>query len=275
MTDTHHCETVVRQYVEAMSAGLEIEPHGDGCIVMTPFMRPDGDFVELMVAHGEDGALRLTDMGESVAFLHLSGLSLSRQIMGDIRRIASRYGVSLAQNELVVEDQVAPDLNPVHALIQAMMGVSGLVEKRRLNARIRFAETVEVDIIAQRLAYDVAFQVQGKRKRHTIGLHIDGKSRFLIQPLSHRNENAAKSTAEKWFHKFSDILDGDNSWQCYVLLDDRGSRKAWTADARRPLGNLVNVVPWSEKEVFLHAIAPGGNGPIARPPQPRLRSLPE
>ena len=136
MTIPQNCQTIVQQYVTAISDELEIEPHGDGCVITTPFMRPDGDFVELMAEHSQSGALRITDMGESLTFLHLSGLSLSQRILNDIRRVSTRYGVSLSLNELVVEVSDTSDFNPLHAMIQATMNVSSLIEKRRPNVRL-------------------------------------------------------------------------------------------------------------------------------------------
>ena len=256
MTIPQNCQTIVQQYVTAISDELEIEPHGDGCVITTPFMRPDGDFVELMAEHSQSGALRITDMGESLAFLHLSGLSLSQRILNDIRRVSTRYGVSLSLNELVVEVSDTSDFNPLHAIIQATMSVSSLIEKRRPNVRLQFDEVVEAEIIAQGRAYDPVFPVQGNRDRHIVRFHIDSGSQLLAQPFSQASEQAARAITERWFYRFTDILQRDDRWNCYALLDDRGARQAvWTDHVRRPLRDLVKLVSWSQKDEFLEAIA--------------------
>ena len=251
------CEAITRQYIEALSGDLKVEPYGRGCIITTPFMRADGDFVELMAELGQSGTIRLTDMGESLAFLHLHGLSLSKRILGDVRRISGRYGVNLNINELVVEVDEAADSNPLHALIQAVTSVSDLVEKRRPRTRILFDETVEGEIIARGRAYDTNIPIQGLRQRHVVGFHINNGAHLLAQPFSPANENSARATIERWFYKFSDILEKDDSWDCYAVLDDRGGReRVWTNDAQRPLAGLVKLVAWSRKEEFLEAIGP-------------------
>jgi hypothetical protein len=255
MVEIHRCEDIVRTYVRAVFEGVSVEQYGDGCVVLTPFLRPDGDFIEVAAETRPDGSIQLTDMGETVAFLHLSGLFLSRRVLGDVRRVSHRYGVELAVNELVIGVNSASDINPLHALVQAALGVAALIEKRRPYARLRFDEEVEATIIAQGRRYDPNYRVFGAKDRHTVRFHIDGNLRVLVQPFSQTNEQAARSVLERWHWRFYDILQRDRSWRCYALLDDRGDRQSvWTPHAQLPLSDLVQLVPWSLRERFLEVL---------------------
>ena len=159
-------------------------------------------------------------------------------------------------NELVVEVDNSPDFNPLHAMIQATMSVSGLIEKRRPYARLQFDEVVEAEIISQGRAYDSSLPIQGKRDQHIVRFHINSGRQLLVQPFSQATAQAARAVIERWFYRFTDILQVDASWNCYALLDDRGDRQAiWTDHVRRPHADLVNLVAWSQKDEFLEVIA--------------------
>ena len=251
------CEAIVREYMDSLRSGITVESQDDECVIVTPYLRPDGDYIELGAGVGQDGSPRLTDWGETMAFLHLNGLALSRPILLDVRRIAERYGVALTLNELEIPLGTAPpNLNPLQSLIQAIIDVAGLIEKRRPRAILQFDEVVEAEIIAQGRPYDDTYPVRGERQQHTIRFHVDGGLHLLVQTLTQNSETAARNTAERWFYHFTDILQYDPSWRCYALLDDRGGREAvWTRSAVTALQDLVRLVPWSQKENFLEAFS--------------------
>jgi hypothetical protein len=261
MVSSSYCTEIVRNYAAAISDQIAVETNRDGCVILTPFLRPDGDFIEVAAESGADGFVQLTDMGETIAFLHLSGLSLSRRVLNDIRRVSHRYGVDLSINELVISAQTTSDINPLHALLQATLGVAALIEKRRPYVRGRFDEEVEAAIIVQGRPYDNDYSVSGAKDRHTVRFHVNGSLRILAQPFSQTNEQAARAVFERWFYRFHDILQRQSAWLCYVLLDDRGDRKlVWTPHVQVPLKDVahVHIVPWSEKQQFLEVLVPHG-----------------
>lgn len=261
MMSSSYCTEIVRNYAAAISDQISVESNRHGCVILTPFLLPDGDFIEVAAESGVDGVVRLTDMGETIAFLHSSGLSISRRVLNDIRRVSHRYGVDLSINELVIGAQTSSDINPLHALLQAALGVAALIEKRRPYVRGRFDEEVEAAIIVQGRPYDNDYTVLGEKDRHTVRFHINGGLPVLAQPFSQTNEQAARALFERWFYRFHDILQRQSTWLCYALLDDRGERKlVWTPHVQVPLRDVKNlhIVPWSEKQQFLEVLVPQG-----------------
>lgn len=256
MTSDSTCERLVRDYIDELAESVTLRGLGNGCVITTPFLMPDGDFVEVEARFLPNGVVQLTDSGDTISFLWLNGLSLSRNILGDARRIARRYGVSLARNELVVEQKEQE--NPIHNLVQAILGISALIEKRRPHARINFAEEVEAAIIARGSNYDSPFLVRGQNESHSVRFHVNGGRRIIAQTLSQSSESAARGIAERSYYLFDDILRKEPSWRCFGLLDDRGNRKEfWTEHAMIPLRNKATVIGWSEgKEEFLQILTP-------------------
>ena len=253
MTQSIDCARIVNQYSESISTGLEVEPIEDGCVVISPFVRPDGDYFEVIAEMPLPNVVRLTDLGETMSYLHSSGMTLSRQVMRDVRRIAQRFEVSVEVNELVtaLDDDAPARGNPVHRLLQAMINVAALVERRRPNTRLRFDEEVEAQVIARGSQYDLDYQVSGRREAHVVRFHIDSGLHILAQPFSRTREGAARQFAERWSYLFTDIKEDDPKWRCFALLDDRGGRReVWTPHALTPLRDVATLVEWSKKELF-------------------------
>lgn len=126
MTSDSTCEGLVRDYIDQLSDSVELRAFGNGCVINTPFLMPDVDLLEVEARFLPNGVVHLTDSGDTISYLWLNGLSLSRSILGDAGRIARRYGVSLARYELVVDQNGSE--NPLHSLVQAILGISASIE---------------------------------------------------------------------------------------------------------------------------------------------------
>lgn len=251
------CFAVVESYIGSMLRGFTVLPRGvNRCLVVTPFRRPDGEAVELEVESQADGTLRLSDLGDSIAFLDVNGLTLSRNVMQDARRVCRRHQVELSRYELVAKADPSDSGERLHELIQATLMVSDLIQRRRPNERLQFGDIVETFLISNRAVYDSEFPVRGQVQEHTIRFHIDTGRHMLIQPIAAANEGAAFSWAERWAFRFGDIRRLDPTWQLFAVLDDRGERaRAWTSRTFPPLQSQANVVLWSHNEELAGALA--------------------
>ncbi|MDA0769788.1 MAG: DUF1828 domain-containing protein [Chloroflexi bacterium] len=250
------CTELLKDYVGNLESNFQVEPQDAGCLITTPFLRPDGDQVELLLEQRPDGKIYLTDMGDTMAYLQLCGLSLSRKLISDAKRIGGRFGASINVNEVAVLTDETGVAEAIHDLIQAAMSIAALVEKRRPYVNLRFDDEVEATIIGQGKIYDSQFQVNGAKEPHVVKYHINSGLNMLIQPFSQVSEGPARNTAERWYYRFDDILHANPTWSIYALLDDRGNRRQVWADPRvtLPLQGLVNIIKWSDKEDFINVL---------------------
>lgn len=254
---TFDCSNILDKYVENLESKFQVERHDAGCLITTPFLRPDGDQVELLLEPRPDGRINLTDMGDTTAYLQLCGLSLSRKLMLDAKRIVGRFGASININEVIILTDETELSEAIHDLIQATLGVASLVEKRRPHANLRFDDEVEATIIGQGKNYDSQFKVNGAKEPHVVKYHINSGLNMLVQPFSQVSEGPARNTAERWYYRFADILHADPNWSIYALLDDRGNRKQVWSDPHviLPLRDLVNIIKWSDRDEFISALS--------------------
>ena len=258
MTTSNGCQAVLDHFLSTLEREFSVENTPIGCVIYTPFVRPDGDQIELLLESAA-GVIRVTDMGDTLGYLHVNGYSTTRTVVADVRRIGGRYGVALERNELTVPigDVSHPAVaSPLHSLLQAVMSVANLIEKRRPHARLNFNDEVETAIIRAGRTYDTPFQVGGRNEAHSVRFHVNDRSRLLIQPFSQSTAGPARNLIERWYYHFDDILNGPGDWNIFALLDDRGERESlWTPYVLTPLISLsVNALRWSRREPLMEVL---------------------
>lgn len=131
MNATAQYNAVVQNYLNFLSADFEVTPTENGCYLLTPFIRPDGECIELEIVSLPNGATRLGDMGDTMGYLYTNGLTLTESVMDQARRSARRHRVALRQSALEIETESALTGDEVHRLIQAAMEISNLIQGRR------------------------------------------------------------------------------------------------------------------------------------------------
>ena len=241
------CHDIVAEYIDILKDEFQVAPSDNGCLLATPFIRPDGEGIEIELEALSDGRVRIGDMGDTLGYLYVNGMILSRNLIADARRISKPHDVSLTNNELSVTVEPESLGRGMHGLIQATISVTDLIEKRRSTSRVNFEDEVESLIIHSGVTYDVGFEVSGEREVHTIKFHVDSGRALLIHPLTAANVSSARSWSERLAYRFSDILNAHSKWDPAVVLDDRGQRASvWSPYAVTPVEEYA--IRWSQKE---------------------------
>ena len=189
----------------------------------------------------------MSDMGDTLGYLYVNGLTLTRGVLEKARDIARGYGVSFERNMLVVEIHSEVAGEELHRLIQATLAVTHLVQGRRSSGRVVFDDEVESFIIQTGVTYDSDYQVRGFREVHTFKFHVNSGANLLIQPLSAAGESAAHAMAERWAYRCMDAVQRSEPIHPVMLLDDRNTRSGvWTLQAQAPVNDFA--ILWGEKE---------------------------
>lgn len=248
------CTRLASAYLQQLSHEFETSESGSGCYVLTPFSRPDGETIELQLVAPKDNQVVVNDMGDSLGYLYVNGLTLSNAVLDRARRISMRFGVTFDRNVLAVHVEEQSIGDAVHRLIQATLEVTSLIQKRRPTARVYFDDEVESLIIYSGVPYDIGFQVHGQRQRHTVKFHVNSNRNLLVHPVSAAQETVAYSWAERLAYRFGDIKARSDRWRIAAVLDDRGQRaEAWTTAAKTPIEE--HAVLWSEKDKLTDLIS--------------------
>ena len=252
MTNTSACIGVVNKYLERLSSDFNATPSDNGCFLLTPFSRPDGEGIELELETLPDGNIRISDMGDTAGYLFVNGLTMGKAMIDRAKFIARCYGVSFEGGPLTIETEPESAGDALHELIQAVLAVTDLIQMRRsTKPRIApFDYMVESLIKHSAAAYDTAYQVSGKRETHTFGFHVNSGRNLLIQPMVAASENAAHALAERWAYRFHDVMQSNEIWQPQAVLDNRAEyvseRVIWTPRAIAPISEYA--ITWAERD---------------------------
>ena len=249
------CSDAIARYLATLNDDFQAVGNGEECVLATPFVRPDGEGIEVEFMIQPDGSATMSDMGSTISYLYVNGLTLSRTLMNQSRDIARSHGVQIRRNALSVHVSPGSIGQSIHGLIQAALEVSSLIHKRRPTSRVQFNDEVESLIIHSGATYDVGYKVDGKHEDHTIKFHVNSGRNLLIHPLSASAEAAARSWAERLAYRFADIRNLDQVWRPVAVLDDRSSRaEVWTTFTRTPITEYA--IMWSEQDELKSLLAP-------------------
>ena len=125
-TATDEVPDVAAAFARHLSNGIRLIPDDRGRFLATPYIRPDGEAIELELECLADGRTRLHDMGNSLAYLWLNGVISDTGPTPGIDLIARQFGVAIVDNALQVEADDASLGERACALLEAARAVSWL-----------------------------------------------------------------------------------------------------------------------------------------------------
>ena len=96
------CEEIAKQYLETLSDRFTCEPMDNVLRIITPYLYPNNDLIEVFVQELPSETVKVTDLGETLRHLHSQGfdaaISSRRRDMVEI--IASTTGVDVVLGQL-------------------------------------------------------------------------------------------------------------------------------------------------------------------------------
>ena len=135
MVDLDIRKGVAEKYPARLSRDIEAIPSKNGCCLLTPFVRPDGEAIGLEIVSLSGGDFRLSDMGDTMGYLYVNGLMADIAAPDYAASVAGVYGVSWDGNVFSVEccaDEVG---GAVHNLIQCIMVITYYAQGRNSTSR--------------------------------------------------------------------------------------------------------------------------------------------
>jgi hypothetical protein len=137
------------EIVETLRSRNAVDRLGDAILVTTDVMLPDGSQVIAVVEGGAAGdRVTASDAGAALISVGEAGLTLDTPAYASVRRLASKYGLSLEAGVLRSEP-VSPE-DVAYAIILLANGARDIAKASfdlaRRQERLRFRERVEKDL---------------------------------------------------------------------------------------------------------------------------------
>ena len=246
---------IVDTYLKWLSNEFETKSSDRGRILMTPFELPDGTGITLELETLPNGNILISDMGDTLGYLFVNGLTLDKSVTDKASFISKRHGVTFKGSFLCVETKPEDAGRAIHELIQTVISVTDLIHLRhtRTTRKIKFDNEVEAFIIRSGVTYDADYQVEGAREKHNFRFYVNSDRNLLIQPLTASTESAALELVEHWAYRFRDTVQSEESWHPVAVLDDSGSPEIWSNLALAPIKQYA--IPWSHKDKLAQLLA--------------------
>ncbi len=207
MTSDQSCEARLALVREYLAAEFEAYEQAGACFVVTPFLRHDNDPVVLRIDEGADGRLVVTDGGETIDYLRLSGLAVRRNapFQQQLNAIGESFGVHIEDEEILLETDEPSFAWTLAAVARAAQHTSYLIYRRRERGTVRFEERVEVELISVGAQYQRDLTVRGRTGPRRFSFHVNGAANALLQPLSGTSRNVLTSKAERFIFRIVDV----------------------------------------------------------------------
>jgi hypothetical protein len=252
------CEKAIAEYLSHLNSQFVILPDRDGCRLVTPFERQDGESIEVRVTERADGQLLLTDDGMTSDYLFLSGVNLesSDSLFQEASGVAQRYGVTLdmASSEIFLMIPAVNVGSGLHQLMSAIVAVGDMLFKRAHRSISTFDDEVEGFFLERNIVPQKRLEVRGQSALHTITFYVNGQRRWLLEPVSVMSRNTARNRARLLAFQWMDIKNITDAYRCIAILDDRQRQMElfWADhDVAGPLFEYSDVVvEWSQRDIL-------------------------
>lgn len=240
------CLEAIEGYLATLQKGFSCVPMENKLRIITPYLYPDNDLIEIFVEELPSGQIRATDLTETLRHLHVRGFdvfeSSKRRFM--VETIASRTGVELVQGQLAKIGELSQLGDVIFDVIVAARGISDLIYTSKTYEPATFSEEVEEFLRSNQIPVEPKVKLVGVSGRpYTVDLKVTvGLPRFLhtLSPIAIAGlKPKIDATVRMWFdinhditaaRKLTVLNDVDFQWKPYDLsiLERLSIVKYWT-----------------------------------------------
>lgn len=228
--------------------------------IRTPFLYPDGDIIDLFIQE-QNGALTVTDLGETLRWLRAQSLSPRRSPKQTklIEDVCLNHGLEFYRGMLLA--RVKPGDNLAAVTMRAAQGALRVADIW-FTLRTRSVESVTDEVELFLTEKSVAFERNqplvgrsGRTWRPDFHARMPKRS-SLVYVLSTGSRAAARNVTEhvvaSWYD-LNSLRVGPESLQFVSLFDD--TMDVWSNEDFNLLKDLSVVTRWSRPDEFIEVLA--------------------
>jgi Domain of unknown function DUF1828 len=255
------CEVLLNDYFATLMQGFHCSLDADGRLaVVTPYLYPDHDFIEIFVRDKGDTVV-VSDLGQTLRQLDTLGLDVCHtpRLNYAAKRIAIGLGVAIESGTLVKRGPSSETGRLFFDVISAAKLVSALAFGNRSYEPIGFDEEVKSFFASNAIEAVPKDNVTGfSGTKYEVSFKIKRLSGdVLVETVSPRSKGGIKNKVNSAFRMWSDIdRAGLYHGKRFSLLND--DPLTYSHEDVVLLSTVSRVRRWSERDAFatdLKAIA--------------------
>lgn len=248
---TLSCAEITDRYVKSLHGNFRCLPLERRLRIVTPYLYPDNDLIEVFVEEPTQGRIRVTDLGETLRHLHSQGFEVSgtpkRKHMAET--IATGVGVDVVRGELIKEGTVDEIGDLLFDVIVAARGVADLIYTSRTYEPPTFAQEVGKFLQDHQVEYEPGVKITGESgKIYTVDFRLMQANKYL-HTLSPRQIGALQPVVNRVFRIWVDCNGRLGRATKVSLLNDIDFE--WKQPEVALLGRVSIVGYWSRREELL------------------------
>ncbi len=240
------CKEVIEEYISGLKEGFKCISTEKRLRIITPYLYPDNDLIEIFIEELSNNRLKITDLGETFRHLHSQGFDVysspKRKFL--VETIASRLNVKISDGNLVSITETDKIFDAVFDIITASRGISDLIYTSKTYEPGAFFDEVKDFLVENEFKVESKVKIRGlSNKNYTVDFKIlNGKVSYL-QTLSPKNiwgvKGKVDATVRMW-------LDFNEEYKKICLLNDIDF--LWKEPDLNILNRVSDIKLWSKKE---------------------------
>jgi hypothetical protein len=255
------CTTLIEQYIGLVRDGFACEDTGDGYVLLTPYLRPDSDIIEVFVSRPDpEGRYTLSDRGETVHYLSSFGPDFMRapQRRLHLQRVVRSNGAELVADEIRVRATERDLAAAVDQLIHVLQEAASLSHLLRTIPRVTFREQVATFLGQLKLSAEEGRELEGAHGSWKVDFYVNSEVDAVIEAITASTGGYAQAQLSTTFIKLYDLHKVRPSLRAYALLDDQDGRfGVWPAQEVAILQDHATVLTWQNRATLQQELVPG------------------
>ena len=243
------CEEIVRSYINTLKGEFECISIEGWLKVITPYLYPNNDNIEIFIKEISHNLIRVSDLGETIRYLHSHAFDIystpKRKFL--FESLASRSNLNIRNGEIYKDIELKQIGEAIFDVIMASKAIGDLIFSSRAYEPALFVEEVASFLKERRVRFEPKVSVQGATgKKYKVDFKIFNHRISYLQTLSPVSKAGIKRKVDATFRMWYDF---DGQFQKASLLNDIDF--VWPESDIILLQRVSRVIPWSKKEKIL------------------------
>lgn len=262
MATNVNCLDLVQSYISYLNQDFVISDYEEnGCHLITPFWRPDGDHIEIFALENTDGFITLTDEGQTLDWLFSVGFEIQGHKKREelVNQLVKLYGVELKNEIISIRSDYENIGTNIHRFLNALNALSYVILLRQQRGKPTFRDEVELYLRENGQDYKSNVKVPGRTVEHTIPFYLNSRRNWLVEVLSANVLSSARDALYKVTFEWTDIRGANQPYQMVTLVDDTDDKweQIWSRNRIKvPLETYSDrVIRWSQRTQLLGSLA--------------------
>jgi hypothetical protein len=247
-------ENLVQRYTAWLRDSIVTRQQGEWLEINAPYLDRHNDHLQVYIQARADGTYVMTDDGNTIADLAMSGVDLDTETRHAFLNTALRgFNVKRDGNDLTVVADERTFPHRLHSLLQAMISVDDLFYTAQPHVTAMFYEDVEKWLRDHHVRFAPHLNIQGRSGyTHQFDFVIpfsDTAPERIIQTINNPSKERVLVHAMRW----ADVRDVRPESVAYAVVNDEGRHVEAAVDALKAWD--IAAIRWTGRGTFIDQLA--------------------